>query len=102
MAAVIMRSYLEHEAQPKEVLIETARVLQPDGIVVIKVPNYGCFNRTVFGERWCGFRFPDHLNYFTPASLESMCTSAGLSIKRFKFLDKFPLSDNMWLIAGKA
>lgn len=99
---VIMRSYLEHEAQPLPVLHEVFRILRPGGVVIIKVPNYGCWNRRLSGRRWCGFRFPDHLNYFTPASLQQMCLTAGFAIRRFGFFDRSPSSDNMWMVAGRS
>jgi len=100
-AGVFMRSFLEHEMYPKAVLRETARVLQSRGIAIIKIPNYGCVNRMVLGRKWPGFRFPDHLNYFTPQTLLAMCRQCGLSIRRFGLTDRFPFNDNMWLIAGK-
>jgi len=99
--AVFMRSYLEHETDPGAVLAGIARVLRPGGIAIIKVPNYGSLNRRVLGNHWSGFRLPDHLNYFTPASLVRMCRNRGLSVRRFGWRDRLPINDNMWLIAGK-
>ncbi len=98
---ILMRSFLEHEHNPGDLLIQSARVLQPQGVAIIKVPNYSCVNRRVFGSRWCGFRFPGHLNYFTPESLSAMVESTGLTVSSFGFLDRFPFSDNMWMIARK-
>jgi SAM-dependent methyltransferase len=98
---VLMSAFLEHEAQPGRLLQETARVLRPDGACIIKVPNYGCWNRSIRGNLWCGFRYPDHVNYFTPESLVTMCGAAGLVVRRFRFQDRHPLSDNMWLVVGK-
>ncbi len=100
-SAIFMRSFLEHEARPKEVLQEVFRVLKKDGVAIIKVPNYACYNRTILGVKWSGFRFPDHLNYFTPQTLRKMCIDCNLSIIRFGLKDRFPLSDNMWLVVGK-
>jgi SAM-dependent methyltransferase len=97
----ILRSYLEHEARPAAVLEELHRVLRPGGAVVVKVPNYGSLNRVLMGRRWCGFRFPDHLNYFTPRSLVGMFEQAGFTRFRMGFMDRFPLNDNMWLVAYK-
>jgi len=96
-----LRSYLEHELNPKTVLQELHRVLAPEGIAIIKVPNYGSLNRRVMGARWCGFRFPDHLNYFTPSSLSAMVGDCGFRVRRFNLLDRMPTSDNMWMIAEK-
>ena len=67
--AATLRSYLEHELHPRAVLTELHRTLAPGGVALVKVPNYASLNRRVTGRKWCGFRYPDHLNYFTPASL---------------------------------
>ncbi len=63
--AAIMSAYLEHESAPHEVLQKILRILRPGAPLIIKVPNYGCLNRMVTGKKWCGFRYPDHVNYWT-------------------------------------
>jgi len=98
---VLMRSFLEHEHKPIELLTHAERVLQPGGIAIIKVPNFASINRRVMGSRWCGFRFPGHVNHFTPASLRAMVEDAGFGVMSFNALDRFFLSDNMWLVARK-
>lgn len=101
-AAVVMRSYLEHELQPLEALLESSRILKPSGILILKVPNYGSLNAMVMGRNWCGIRLPDHVNYFTPTHLSAMVERAGYRIHRFGLLCfRQPTSDNMWLIARK-
>jgi len=99
---IVMLSYLEHETQPLAVLEQAARVLNPRGVVIIKVPNYACWNRQVLGPNWSGYRFPDHVNYFEPNSLAQMIVRSGLIVQRFQLRDRAPTSDNMWLLASKA
>jgi len=99
--AVIMSAYLEHELFPKEILRETVRVLKPAGCLIIKVPNFGSVNRLIKDKKWCGFRFPCHVNYYTPATLQKALKEAGLQLARFNFFDRLPTSDNMWTIATK-
>ena len=101
VAAVTLRSYLEHELDPLGVLHEIKRVLRSDGIVLIKVPNYGSWNRMVTGRKWCGIRLPDHLNYFTPRSLKDMATVAGFKT-RHGLTWALPTSDNMWAVLRHA
>lgn len=96
---MVMYAYLEHEVQPAAVLAKARGRLLPGGSVIIKVPNHACVNRAVRGLRWCGYRLPDHVNYFTPATLTRMLREAGLEIMRFNMFDRFPTSDNMWLVA---
>ncbi len=100
-AGVLLSAYLEHEIQPGAVLREIHRVLRPGGRVIIKVPNYASWNRAVRGNDWSGFRFPDHVNYFTPATLTALVEKSGLRLAQFGWLDHPPTSDNMWLVAGK-
>ena len=99
--AAIMSAYFEHESAPREVLQKIMRILRPGAPLIIKVPNYGCLNRMVTGGKWCGFRYPDHVNYWTPKTLKNIIEDTGFEIVRFNFKDRFPTSDNMWLIAGK-
>jgi SAM-dependent methyltransferase len=99
--AAIMSAYLEHETAPREVLQNIRRILKPGAPLVIKVPNYGCINRMVTQKKWCGFRYPDHVNYWTPKTLKQIIGDTGLEIVRFNFGDRLPVSDNMWLIARK-
>ncbi|MCB2136405.1 MAG: class I SAM-dependent methyltransferase [Rhodobacteraceae bacterium] len=77
----ILHSYLEHEAQPMRVLQGLHRALKPGGKIIARMPNYGSLNRRAIGAKWCGFRHPDHVNYFTPASLAAMADRAGFSTR---------------------
>lgn len=95
---ITMASYLEHETRPLEVLRLSARKLRPDGMIAIKVPNYDSWNRRMRGSRWCGYRYPDHVNYFGPRSLAAIATAAGLRIGRMNMLDRFPLSDSLYAV----
>ena len=95
-----LRSYLEHELQPRAVLSGLRRVLRPGGAVIVKVPNYGSLNRRVTGAKWCGFRYPDHLNYFTPKTLRAMAEDCGYRV-RFGPTDRLPTSDNMYAVLHK-
>lgn len=100
-SAATLRSYLEHELRPAEVLRELYRTLEEDGVAIVKVPNYGCLNRMVLGHRWSGFRYPDHLNYFTPGTLRSMAEACGYRVS-FGLTYRLPTSDNMYAVLTRA
>jgi SAM-dependent methyltransferase len=95
----VLRSYLEHEVNPRGVLQALRRIMAPGGMILIKTPNFACVNRHIRGAKWCGFRLPDHVNYFTPQSLRRIVTESGFAVHRFGLLDHFPFSDNMWMVA---
>lgn len=98
---VILSSFLEHETEPVALLRACAKVLRPAGRIVVKVPNYDCLNRKLRGSRWCGFRWPDHVNYFTPRTLRMVAEAAGLRVTRMSFLDRQALSDSLYAVLGR-
>jgi 2-polyprenyl-3-methyl-5-hydroxy-6-metoxy-1,4-benzoquinol methylase len=98
---ITMFCYLEHEVHPRQVLEVARDMLVPGGRLFIKVPNYASLNRRVRGRDWCGYRFPDHCNYFTPQTLGLLITRSGLRLLPARFRDCLPTSDNMYVAAQK-
>lgn len=97
---VLMSSILEHEKNPKALLEGVRRVLKDGGRLYLKQPNYGCTNRKVMGAKWCGFRYPDHVNYFRVSDLAKMARETGFS---FQHLNRFaPCADNMHALLTRA
>lgn len=80
-SGIMLRSFLEHEVEPKALLREASRVLADNGRIYIRVPNFGSINRRISGAQWCGFRYPDHVNYFSIRSLRAMAEDCGLSLR---------------------
>ncbi len=97
---VLMHSYLEHEAAPLTALTGAFRVLRPGGKVFVRVPNYASLNRHIAGAGWCGFRYPDHVNYFTLASLTAMAAKAGFSTRLVNRLNLW-VDDNIHALLTK-
>ena len=98
---VIMSSVVEHEAQPRTLLAHVARVLVDDGSAFIRVPNFGSLNRSINGGKWCGFRHPDHVNYFTVATLRRMAAECGLKVRLLNPI-RLPFDDNINAVLSKA
>jgi SAM-dependent methyltransferase len=97
-AGAILISFLEHESNPSPLLRKLRQKLVTGGKIIIKVPNFGSWNSFLRGARWCGWRFPDHVNYFTPKTLRELVRRAGFALTRFQFKDRFPFNDNMWMV----
>ncbi len=91
--SIIMRSYLEHEAQPRLILERAFRRLKPGGTILLRSPNYNSANRFIMGAEWCGFRFPDHVNYFTPRSLRDLAQGIGYEFRWMNWMSLF--DDNL-------
>ena len=99
-SGAILSSVLEHEVQPKRLIGEIARVLEAGGKAYVRVPNFGSINRVVNGGKWCGFRHPDHVNYFTSGSLRRMAGDCGLAMTHLHPL-RLPVDDNINVVLTK-
>lgn len=74
---VYMRDVLEHVPNPRELLSEINRILQPGGILFIQVPNIeGLIYRFAKKNHVCIFGF-EHLNYWAPKSLNRALEGVG-------------------------
>jgi SAM-dependent methyltransferase len=91
---VIMSSYLEHEVDVRRALDGVFRTLKPGGKAYVRIPNYASLNRRVIGPKWCGFRSPDHVNYFTLASLREIAKKSGFETRLVNWLGLW-IDDNI-------
>lgn len=98
---VIMHSYLEHETEVMKVLEGAARALKSTGAIFVRVPNFASLNRRVIGKKWCGFRYPDHVNYFTPDSLRRVAKQVGFDVQITNALT-LPIDDNINALLRRA
>ena len=98
---IVLSCILEHEIAPLPLLRSCRACLAADGRMIVKVPNYACLARHVRGRRWCGYRWPDHVNYFTPATLAATARAAGLRVVRMGIMDRNPLSDSLYAVLGR-
>ncbi|MDD9909508.1 MAG: class I SAM-dependent methyltransferase [Ahrensia sp.] len=97
---IILRSFLEHEWQPRELLSGAHRVLRNDGRIFVRVPNFASLNRKARGAEWCGFRWPDHVNYFTPESLGALARECGFAMQLLNPV-KISIDDNIKAVLTK-
>jgi SAM-dependent methyltransferase len=93
-SGVVLSSVLEHETEARKLLKGVARVLADSGVAYVRVPNFASLNRRVMGAAWCGFRYPDHVNYFTPESLRRMAAECGLGLRLLTPMT-LPVNDNI-------
>jgi len=78
--AVTLWDVLEHLHDPVGSLSEIHRILKPDGLVVIRVPNGNSRDSRLFGRYWAGLDSPRHLYIFTPEILAKMLDATGFKI----------------------
>lgn len=90
---IVMNHVLEHVQKPVEFLQDVFRLLKPDGIVHIAVPNIDCWEASLPG--WTSYE-PYHLTYFNQQTLLRAVVSAGFTSKRVQTSDSF----SGWFLAS--
>jgi SAM-dependent methyltransferase len=84
---------LEHLAEPVAVLQQLARRLRTDGVLVVSVPNFRSWQRTLFGGGWFHLDPPRHLLHFEPETLRDCLRRAGLEpVAERRFLPEYGTS----------
>lgn len=76
--AVIFNHSLEHVDDPARTLARAAALLRPGGMLTIAVPNFGSWQRRIFGSAWFQLDLPRHVQHFDRVSLTALTRSAGL------------------------
>jgi SAM-dependent methyltransferase len=76
---------LEHLTDPRGTFYEIQRILKPDGVVYVTVPNTRSVNFWIFGENWYGLDSPRHVISYCPKTLRYLCNVTGLEIVRIQF-----------------
>ncbi len=90
-AVVTMFHVLEHLYDPGSYLDAAHDLLQPNGRLIVQVPNAACWQFLLFGERWNGIDIPRHLIDFRLSDLEELLDACGFEVLRTKH---FSLRDN--------
>jgi SAM-dependent methyltransferase len=70
---------VEHLRDPQEELRLIRRMLRPGGLFYCTTPNFASLTRRLVGARWTTISYPEHLIYFTDATLTSWLGSAGFT-----------------------
>jgi len=81
-----MNHVLEHLHHPEAYLQEIKRILKPEGICMIRVPNIRSLNYQIFKKYWAGLDVPRHLYSFSPATLKALFHKFGWQTKKISFV----------------
>jgi len=73
-----MHHVIEHIPSPANTLKEIMRILKPGGRLFIKTPCCDSIPSILAGNKW--FNDPDHIYFFSKATLLKLVESAGFSV----------------------
>lgn len=94
---------LEHVSRPRKLLQEFHRVLDRTGKLIITVPNSAhLFYRLQYllGNVPSELQHPEHINFYSTASLEKLFARSGFEIKQHLGRNLYAVLKESWLPSG--
>jgi ubiquinone/menaquinone biosynthesis C-methylase UbiE len=76
---------LEHLNNPKQTLQEARRILKPDGLIIINLPNIDSLTAKIFRSYWYALDTPRHLYHFSPKTIKIILKQTGFRITKINF-----------------
>jgi len=83
-ALITMYHVVEHLLDPAAYLHAASRLLQPDGRLIVQVPDRDCWEAAMLGENWTGLDVPRHIHVFRSSDLRRLLQSCGFEVLREK------------------
>jgi 2-polyprenyl-3-methyl-5-hydroxy-6-metoxy-1,4-benzoquinol methylase len=85
---------LEHLPNLEEHLAIFKKILKPNGIIVVAVPNYKSFDAKHYKAFWAAYDVPRHLWHFNKASIQKLFSKFSLNLIKIKpmWFDAFYVS----------
>jgi 2-polyprenyl-3-methyl-5-hydroxy-6-metoxy-1,4-benzoquinol methylase len=80
---VTLIDVLEHVADPGTLLTRVHERLAPGGVLAAELPNAASLMRRMLRSRWPHYA-PEHLFYWTPASLARQLAAAGFEVREIR------------------
>jgi 2-polyprenyl-3-methyl-5-hydroxy-6-metoxy-1,4-benzoquinol methylase len=69
---ITMWHVLEHVPDLENEISELKRILKPDGVLVVAVPNYKSYDAKYYGQYWAAYDVPRHLWHFSKISIKKL------------------------------
>lgn len=95
---------VEHLTNPKAILKSLKKYLNPNGIIIIEVPNADDALLTLYNSKeFADFTYWScHVYLYNSHTLKKMVEQAGYQVKLVKQIQRYPLSNHLyWLSNGK-
>lgn len=73
---------LEHFHNPDEYMREISRLLKPEGLCFIALPNCSSYDAAHYKKFWAAYDVPRHLWHFSPDSFRKFADKSGFEIIR--------------------
>ncbi len=87
---ILMSQVLEHVREPELWMQKSYEILNPNGLFIIALPNFGSIFRKIMQNKEPFIIPPYHLNYFTIASLSQLLSKNGFEVVKTETKSRIP------------
>ena len=88
---ILMLNLIEHVRRPDEILGRARGLLSPDGLLLIKTPNFDALDAAIFRHRsWGGYHTPRHFVLFNRESFRRVAEAQGFDVVSFAYTQGAP------------
>jgi 2-polyprenyl-3-methyl-5-hydroxy-6-metoxy-1,4-benzoquinol methylase len=77
---ITMWHVLEHVPDVNEQIMELKRILKPDGVIVIAVPNFKSYDAKYYGAYWAAYDVPRHLWHFSKTAINKLFAGENMEL----------------------
>lgn len=87
---ILMSQILEHVVDPVEWIEKAGRLVAPEGILALALPNFDSFLRRLLGAGDPLVHPPDHLNYFNDQGLAKLLSRRSFGVTSLTNISRIP------------
>lgn len=91
---ITMWHVLEHVPEVGLQIDELRRILKPDGVLIVAVPNFKSFDAEHYGAFWAAYDAPRHLHHFSQTAMHRIFNEKQMRIRKVlpMYFDAFYVS----------
>lgn len=78
--AVTLWHVLEHVPDVEKQISELKRIIKPDGVIVVAVPNFKSYDAKHYGSYWAAYDVPRHLWHFSKTAMQQLFGVQGMDV----------------------
>jgi SAM-dependent methyltransferase len=79
---ITMWHVLEHVPNLNEYISILKKILKPDGVLVVAVPNHKSYDASYYKEFWAAYDVPRHLWHFSRLSIDKLFQLANMKVTK--------------------
>lgn len=78
--AITMWHVLEHVPDVEAQITELKRLLKPEGVIIVAVPNFQSYDAKHYGPFWAAYDVPRHLWHFSKTAIKKLFGAGGMDV----------------------